>query len=546
MTRLALLSNLTALCLKDTGLRYDIERNLAPLSCLHRLQALDLSHNCLHDSYAAVSCAISHLQHLRSLNLAQTASPISDLHPLAISLRQLPALETFAVGAIATFRSHKLSRSLDSRLAESLLALVEALPAVRTLQDTEAVFGGLRLSRRQLARLTSGLGALTTLRRLRVSTAVVTRHVRQPAQAVDGVHEAITHALPQLSALRILDLGFDAERYGGVGVLARALRALTGLHELRLRGYVVGDGADVDSFAAACATLRMLQCLEVRGGHPSAAFSLRFIARLAQLPQLRRLRATLVIDSRPVCKEDVCAIAAAMPRCAVQLDATVVVFCDEPSEQLQLDRLAPLLPAVVSFAVGSVTGDPGSTRMAAVTASLPQSPAITSLSLQSSTASVVQLLQGCGGLRCLQNLMLFMYHNIAGEEGPADVADRLFRCVLPGLPGLTCLSLSGDDGMVGDAIVACCGALRQLRELSLRWTRRPQGVLHVGRLQSLRTLQLYNAPLPGTRVFCDEVARLTCLRDLHLMLCSPEWPGVEVKERLAARMPHLNVLGTDF
>eukprot|EP00892_Ulva_mutabilis_P000831 jgi/Ulvmu1/10749/UM068_0039.1 len=543
------LSNLTSLSLKDTGLHHDCSRTLTTLSRLHRLRKLDLSHNCLHRSFSAVSHVLLRLSELRTLDLSKTVSPASDLHPLVPALRQLPALETFAISGEDTFRWHMDCRTYDKQLSQSLLALAASLRHMRTLRDVEAVFGCLRLKHSQLTRLSRCLERLTALSRLRVSTATYhdePRSVRSAAAAGEGLSGALRHGLQQLPGLTVLDLGVDAAAYGGGPTLEAALQGLTSLQELRLRGRVFRGAADVDAFAAACAAAPRLRCLELTAGcglARDAALALHTVAQLVQLTQLASLRAPLVVDGCQRCAEEVDGIAAAMQRCAVRLDARLTVGGDGGRD---MSSIAAVLPAVVSLTVDTGV-DTGPAGAAGVVLCLQRLPAVTRLKVVSSSdppAPLLPLLRGCAELRSLRVLDVAVHGGVVeGEDAPAeasaDVAEALSR-----LQGLTALSLCSRPGLAEAAVMAGCEKLAQLQRLSLRCDVRRRVVLHVPPLASLRTLQLWHTALPDSEVFCQEIGGLSSLRVLCLQRCWSEWAGAEVKERLQNSMPHLQVLGT--
>lgn len=546
---------LTSISLKDTGLHGDYYRELSLLSTLRQLDTLDVSHNCLHDSFEALSCTLAALPSLRCLNLAKTVSFMSDLHPLAHSIRLLPRLETFTVGGVDLFRWHRPGRTIDSPLRESLLALMESLPSVHTLRNLEVVFARLRLSQAQLVHLSRSLGRLTALQRVRVSTSGFSPRMGPWDAARDGFDIAMQRALPQLSALTILDIGFDAALYGGVRIIAAALPAMCGLQELRLCGAAVRDEVEACEFAAACAALPCLSCLELTCGEfavSSPEQSLSLVAQLARVSSLRSLRAPLVIGPGPVCKEQVLVISAAMPRCRLRLDAMFVIDGEaQVHVRPRLIELGPVLAAVAAVCARGPRSAGITARSAdavAIVGSLPLMPAVAKLALRSRSGGdvpLLQLLRGCGCLRQLRSLELDLYEGLVGEEGPRDRSEGMAEAV-SSLHELTHLWLSGSVDLSGNAVMAGCAKLNNLQSLCLHWGRRHGDTLHIEALLSLRTLQLWNAELPDEGVFCKEVKRLPCLRALCVNVCSPAWDTAEVKLRLQASVPHLHLLGSHF
>lgn len=540
---------LTSLSLKDTGLHGDFAPELTLLSNLQQLEVLDLSHNSLHNCFTALSDVLPHLPRLRHLKLAKTASFTSDLRPVADAVRRLPSLTTFAIGGVDMFRQHQLSRFSDIHLREALLAIIDSLRGATALCDLEVVFSRVRLSHTQLAHLSRALGHLTALRRLRVSTSGLAHSDKRCRAAGSSADAALPCALACLQHLTVLDVGLDAQLYGGVGVLFGALSGMSGLQELRLRGATVHDDAEARRFAAACAALSRLSLMELtRGGSATAstATMLGLVARLVQLPSMSVLRAPLVLGTGPCCGGAVGAIAAAMPRCRVRLDAVFVAGGEAgPLARSHLAALNQILPAVAALSIGG----PGFAGSAAhpvrvLAENLSMVPLLTSLTMRLCTdgaVSLLQLMRGCSCLRQLQALQVEVCEGIAGEAEPQESSEGMAEAVSR-LQELTKLSLSGGPGLDGNVVMAGCATLPKLRSMCLQWQRRRAEVLHVAELPSLHTLQLRNAELADEERFRKEIACLPCLRGLCLTSCSPAWARVAVNGPVQKYMPHLQLL----
>lgn len=548
------LSKLTSLSLQDTGLPGRFCWELGVLSCLEQLQALNLSHNCLDSYFTALSHTLPLLRHLRMLDLSKTASPTSDLHPLAEALHQMPSLEKFAIGGIDNFR--RPTRSQQIVLLQSLLHVIETLASLPELLDAEAVFSGLRLTIPQLAQLTRGLGHLTALTRLRISTSALCQPSGNRAHL--GVHDcfesALARALPQLPAMQVLDLGFDAKLYGNKSTFYDALGRMTSLRELRLRGLIACDHEDATTFAAACARLPLLSCIELTGPdaalpHPTAW--LRALAQLSQLPGLRLLRGPLLLDNSPFkdsagCADAVCMIASAMQRLTLRLD--VAFNADRgsaPAVRPWSESIAALLPAVVSFSFESV--GPGCIGAAAgLLHSQPLLPGVTSLALlctgSMGAPELPQLLCSSSGFSRLRALELDVEEDIFVGGGGVD-RERIEGVVeaVARLQGLTSLLLSGGASLSGSAVMAGCVRLPRLRQLRLKWGSRPQTVMHVAPLPSLRSLLVWNAVLPDVEELCDELSRLSSLRVLRFSGGLIPQNSEVVKQHLQERMPHVHM-----
>jgi len=186
------LPRLTCLSLRDTSLHVCADALAAALPALPHLAALDVSGNQLHSEFDALAAALPSVPALRTLLLLGAVSTPRTLRALASALRQMPLLETLAIGDPCHSPAQRCTET-DTPTAADLLAVLEPLNSMKSLSALDFNYN---VDAKTGAEIGTAVAVLTQLRHLRLHSL----DICSPA----GMH--VGAGLARMRSLTSLDL----------------------------------------------------------------------------------------------------------------------------------------------------------------------------------------------------------------------------------------------------------------------------------------------------------------------------------------------------